>query len=92
MANKGDIGAEIAAAKPPRPLYIRLPRAGTRCPYTDLPRSTLKDLCVSTKANNYRPPVRSISLKKSKHAKRGVRLIDYQSLIAYLRREFAKAG
>jgi hypothetical protein len=57
-----------------------------------LPRSTLRDLCEPTKANGFRPPVKSISLKKSKHAKRGVRLVDYASLMKYLRSEFKKAA
>jgi hypothetical protein len=35
-------------------------------------RSTLKNLSVPTKANNYRPPVRSISLRKSKYALMGL--------------------
>ena len=92
MARKDDIGVKAEALKPQQPVYLRLPREGARCPFTDLPRSTLKDLCVPTKANNFRPPVKSISLKKSKYAKRGIRLIDYASLMKYLRGEFQKAA
>jgi hypothetical protein len=87
-AHTADIGAE-RALKPRQPHYLRLPREGEHCPYTDMPRGTLKDLCVPSKANNFRPPVKSISLKKSKHAKRG---IDYNSLMKYLRSQFQKAA
>jgi hypothetical protein len=87
-ARKAEIGVE-RATKPRHPAYLRLPREGEHCPYTDMPRGTLKDLCVPSKANNFRPPVKSISLKKSKHAKRGIRLIDYNSLMKYLRSQFA---
>jgi len=92
-ARKGGIGVKAEETPKPRhPVYLRLPREGVRCRYSDLPRSTLKDLCVPTRANDFRPPVKSISLKKSKHAKRGIRLIDYASLMKYLRSEFEKAA
>jgi hypothetical protein len=90
MARRSKIGADKRI--PTHPRYIRLPRQGTPCRHTDLPRSTLKDLCVPTKANNFRAPVKSISLKKSKYAKRGIRLIDYASLMKYLRSEFERAA
>jgi hypothetical protein len=82
---------KIDAAKPgtARPIYIRLPAPRARCPYTGMSRSGLADLCVPNKANGFRPPVRSIYLKKNKYAKRGIRLIDYASLMKYLRSEFA---
>jgi hypothetical protein len=89
--SKGGIGVKVEALKPQHPVYLRLPREGARCPFTDLPRSTLKDLCIPARANNYKPPVRSISLRKSKYAKRGIRLIDYNSLMKYLRSKFQKA-
>jgi hypothetical protein len=88
-----------------RPVYIRLPapartikdESGTviqkipaeRCPYTGMSRSGLADICVPNKANGFKPPVRSIYLKKNKYAKRGIRLIDYASLMKFLRSEFA---
>jgi hypothetical protein len=92
MASTGSIGVKPEALKPQHPVYLRLPREGARCPYTDLPRSTLKDLCTPTRANGFKPPVRSISLRKSKYAQRGIRLIDYDSLIKYLRGQFKKAA
>jgi len=92
MARKDGTGVKAEALKPQHPVYLRLPREGARCPFTDLPRSTLKDLCVPTKANNFRPPVRSISLRKSKYAQRGIRLISYASLMGYLRSKFKKGA
>jgi hypothetical protein len=74
------------APKPPapRPVYIRLPRPHDRCPYTGLSRSGMTDVCVPGKNNNFKPPVRSIYVKKEPTAKRAVRLVDFQSLLNYL--------
>ena len=51
-------------------------------------RSALADKCVPNKSNNFKPPVRSVYLKANKHSKRGIRLVDYASLMNYLEREF----
>lgn len=67
----------------PLPIYIRLPKSGTRCHYTGLSRSALNSLILPSKENGFRPPVKSISDKK-KGAVRGVRLILLESLLAYL--------
>jgi hypothetical protein len=53
-------------------------------------RSGLADLCVPNKANGFKPPVRSIYLKLTKNAKRGIRLIDFKSLMTYLDSQFAE--
>jgi hypothetical protein len=45
----------------------------------------LADLCVPNKANGFKPPVKSIYLKKHKHAKRAARLIDFESLLKWLK-------
>jgi hypothetical protein len=74
------------------PIFIRLPAPGTHCPYTGLSRSGLADLCVPSKANGFKPPVKSTSLKKNNYAKRAIRLIDFESLIKYLRDQFEKAA
>jgi hypothetical protein len=71
------------------PIFIRLPAPRERCPFTGMSRSGLADICVPNKANRFKPPVRSIYLKKNKYAKRGIRLIDYTSLMKYLWSEFA---
>jgi hypothetical protein len=40
---------------------------------------------VPGKPNGFRPPVKSIALKKRKDAKRAARLIVFESLLSYLR-------
>lgn len=40
-----------------KPLYLRLPKSGKRCPATGLSRSTLNDLILPTPSNDFRPPV-----------------------------------
>jgi hypothetical protein len=77
--------ARIMAPKRSRPIFVRLPKPGERCPISGLSRSALVNLCVPNKANDFRAPVKSIELKFKKHAKRGARLVDYESLMAYLR-------
>ena len=75
------------------PAFCRLPKPKERCPYTTLSRTTLAEICVPTKANNYDPPVRAKLLKTSKggkpaHAKiRGIYLIPTARLMAYLGRQ-----
>jgi hypothetical protein len=68
-----------------RPIFVRLPKPGGRCPFSGLSRSALVNLCVPNKANDFHAPVKSVELKFKKHAKRGARLIDYESLMTYLR-------
>ncbi|MBI5767886.1 MAG: hypothetical protein HZA93_08825 [Verrucomicrobia bacterium] len=65
------------------PVWLRLPKSGTRCPVTGLTRSTLNELVLASRQNGYRPPVVSVVVKK-RHAIRGIRLISRDSLIAYL--------
>jgi hypothetical protein len=67
-----------------RPFYIRLPAPGARCPYTGLSRSGLADLCVPSKNNNFRAPVKSFRAPR-KGDKRAIRLIVFESLMDYLR-------
>lgn len=61
----------------------RLPKPGTRCPFTGLSRSGLNELVLATEANKFKPPVRSILLRK-RGRMRGTRLIVLDSLIKYL--------
>lgn len=65
------------------PEFIRLPKPGQHEPWTGLTRSCLNSLVLPTRENNFRPPVKSISLRKPGTA-RGVRLIHLQSLMDYL--------
>lgn len=66
------------------PEFLRLPKNGQRCPVTGLCRATMNELILPTKGNEYRPPVKSVSLRK-RGAVRGVRLIPTDDLIRYLR-------
>jgi len=63
--------------------WIRLPRAGTRCPVSGLSRSTLAELVRPCERNAYRPPVEARMLKR-KGSTRGVLLISRNALLEYL--------
>ena len=67
-----------------QPKYLRLPKPGARDAITGLSRSTLAELTVSCPANDWKPPVKSLVLRKH-GAQRGIRLISYESLLDYLR-------
>ncbi len=67
----------------PRPEYLRLPRPGARCALTGLSRSTLAELVVPCDANGFKPPVKSLVVKK-RGAVRGIRLINFDSLLDHL--------
>ena len=64
-------------------VLLRLPKSGERCPVTGLSRSKLNTLILPSRANGFKPPVRSISLKQ-RGAVRGVRLIPAEGLLDYL--------
>ncbi len=67
----------------PRPEFIRLPANKAHCPFTGLKRGTMRNLTLPSKANNFRPPVPAKILKQ-RGKLRGVVLIPYDALIAYL--------
>lgn len=62
-----------------RPAFIRLPKAGQRDPFTGLSRTALFELLRKGK-------VKSISMKQPGN-KRGIRLIDADSLVAAINAE-----
>ena len=66
-----------------RPEWIRLPQTGSRCRFTGLSRTTLNELTIDGPANGYRAPVKSVLIRK-RGASRGIRLISFDSLMAYL--------
>ena len=68
---------------PVKPEWIRLPLPSARCPYTGLSRTTLTELSVPCEANGRKPPVESKLLRK-RGSLRGIRLLNYDSLMAYL--------
>jgi hypothetical protein len=67
------------------PVYIRLPRYGASCPYTGLSRSALDLLTRAQPKNDFRPPVKS-KIFRAEGKGKGIRLVDYKSLIVYLGR------
>jgi hypothetical protein len=71
------------------PVYVRLPKNGTLCPVTGLSRSYLNGLILPNSGNGYKPPVKSVSLRK-RGAVRGVRLIPTDVILGYLRDELEK--
>lgn len=74
-----------------KPEFIRLSKPGTLCPWTGLSRSKLNELILPCPANDHKPPVRAICLRK-KGARRGVRLISHDSLLTYLRNLETEGG
>jgi len=72
------------------PEFIRLPKAGALCPYSGLSRSFLNSLVLPGPQNDYRPPVRSIPLRK-RGAQKGVRVIVWSSLKAWIYAQEAPA-
>ena len=66
-----------------QPEFIRLPKSGQRCSLTGLSRSAMNELVLATESNGFKPPVRSVSLRKPGNV-RGIRLIVTKSLLDYL--------
>jgi hypothetical protein len=64
--------------------FIRLPPAGLQCPYTGLSRAYLNTLILACPENEFRPPVQSYLLRR-KGFKKGIRLISYPSLAAFIK-------
>src|SRR5262245_12016976 len=65
-----------------QPLFVRLPKSGLACPHSSLSRSAMDLLVRPQEANNFRPPVKSRILKHG--TKKGIVLVEYASLMAYL--------
>jgi hypothetical protein len=76
---------------PAEPEFLRLPPPGVRCPFTGLSRSALNELILPTRANDFKPPVRSFCIRK-RGAKTGIRLILYGSLKAYIHAHAESGG
>lgn len=72
-----------------RPEWTQLPKSSARCPISGLSRSAINALILPTKANGFNPPVKSRSIKNHKHASRGVRLVNVESLLAYIEAQSA---
>ncbi len=77
------VAAPENAAPSTRPEWIRLPKPGRSCFWTGLTRSKLNELVLACHGNDFKPQVKSRSLRKA-GAIKGVRLIHLQSLIEYI--------
>ena len=66
------------------PEYVPLPSAKETEFYSGLKRGALNQLVLACKANQFRPPVKSVSLRRPGCMK-GKRLILLASLLGYLR-------
>ena len=66
-----------------RPEFTRLPKPGTLCPLTGLSRTAINSMILPTAANDRKPPVKSVAVRKPGQ-KRGWRLINVASLLEYL--------
>ena len=82
--------AAAEAGTSPRCEFLRLPPPGKQCPVTGLTRSFLNLLVLPCKENDFKPPVRSFSLRRKGRA-RGVRLVDRADLVRYIR-EHVESG
>jgi hypothetical protein len=82
--DKNSAPPAAAVAPSTRPEFLRLPKAGTLCPNTGLSRSKMNELVLPSELNNFKPPVKSISLRNRGQVK-AVRLVVYDSLMTYLR-------
>lgn len=74
--------AKSSAQIPERPEFIRLPKGGL-CPWTGLSRSKMAQLVLPCRENDYRPPVRSVCLRRV-GAVKGARLVPLQELLDFL--------
>ncbi|HWN96911.1 MAG TPA: hypothetical protein VNT99_17920 [Methylomirabilota bacterium] len=66
------------------PPFLTLPKALTRCPFSNLSRTGLVELIAPGPRNNFKPPVKAIYKKAHKHAQRGQWLIPAETLFRYL--------
>ena len=83
---------ENNAHQPTRmPMFLRLPKPKERCEYTGMSRTTMCELTVPSEINNFAPPVKSHVQTTRTGAKRGIRFVDSESLLAYIRSLPARA-
>lgn len=66
--------------------FMRLPPSGQNDPIFGLKRTFLNSLILPCAENGWRPPVKSIVLRK-KRSRKGVRLIEIASLREYIREQ-----
>lgn len=67
--------------------FMRLPPPGQKDPVFGLTRSYLNMLILPCRENGFRPPVKSFVLRRTR-ARKGVRLIEIQSLREFIRQQY----
>ena len=82
LATAAPISSTIGSSNHPKAEFLRLPKPGTLDSKYNLCRSTWNSLILPCAANDYHPPIKSISLRK-RGAVRGVRLIVADSARTY---------
>jgi hypothetical protein len=81
---------KLAVAVKTEAEFMRLPQPGQHDPIFGLKRSYMNLLVLPCRDNAYRPPVKSILLRR-KGTRKGVRLIEIASLRAYIRQQMDEA-
>ena len=69
--------ASASQLVPFKPEWLRLPKPGALCPHSGLSRAVLFQLCKGNKLKS--------TVLRQQGASRGIRLISFDSLMAYLR-------
>jgi hypothetical protein len=62
--------------------FLRIPSRGEKCPITGLSRTSVEEIVVPSKKNNFNPPVRA-RLRRKPGKLRGIWLIPRQEYIRY---------
>jgi hypothetical protein len=83
MSNYTSDPLSVAVSSAATAEFMRLPKPRERDEIFGFSRSYLNTLVLPCKENGFRPPVRSIVLRR-RGAKTGVRLVDLASLRSYL--------
>ena len=79
-----ELSARFVQSEPPGE-WLRLPQPGAKLCGYGLTRGTLNELILPCEENGYKPPVRSLVIRK-RGAARGIRLVHRPSLDAFLSR------
>jgi hypothetical protein len=90
MNRRDDDPLRFAVSVSTQAEFMRLPPPGQQDPIFGLKRSFLNLLILPCRENGYRPPVKSIVLRRTR-ARKGVRLIEVASLRAYIHQQIAAA-
>jgi len=73
--------AEMLRGVPP---FIRLPKPGTRCQFTQLSRGAFYELIAPSDRNEFRPAVKAIYRKARRGARRGIWIVPADRLLRHL--------